>query len=63
MEKEEKVLKNLSKADSNMSILPQKLSHNGEWKESDEELANVTSRILVSLNIAEKYYLLLIFKN
>ncbi len=33
-----------------MNILPQKLSHNGEWKESDEELAKVTSRILDSLN-------------
>ena len=33
-----------------MNILPQKLSHNGEWKESDEELADVTSRILSSLN-------------
>ena len=37
-------------AESNMSILPQKLSHNGKWKESDEELADVTSRILSSLN-------------
>ncbi|POG72516.1 hypothetical protein GLOIN_2v1773503 [Rhizophagus irregularis DAOM 181602=DAOM 197198] len=34
-------------AESNISVLPQKLSHNGEWKESDEELADVTSRILV----------------
>ncbi|UZO10979.1 uncharacterized protein OCT59_002556 [Rhizophagus irregularis] len=33
-------------AESNISVLPQKLSHNGEWKESDEELADVTSRIL-----------------
>ena len=33
-----------------MSILPQKLSHNGKWKESDEELADATSRILSSLN-------------
>jgi hypothetical protein len=33
-----------------MNILSQKLSHNGEWKESDEELAEVTSRILGSLN-------------
>ena len=33
-----------------MSILPQKLSHNGKWKESDEDLADVTSRILSSLN-------------
>ncbi|CAB5384967.1 unnamed protein product [Rhizophagus irregularis] len=37
-------------AESNISVLPQKLSHNGEWKESDEELADVTSRILGSLN-------------
>ena len=37
-------------AESNMSVLPQKLSHNGEWKESDEELADITSRILGSLN-------------
>ncbi|RIA91217.1 hypothetical protein C1645_822375 [Glomus cerebriforme] len=37
-------------AESNMSILPQKLSHNGKWKESDEELADVTLRILGSLN-------------
>ncbi|RGB23184.1 hypothetical protein C1646_774898 [Rhizophagus diaphanus] len=37
-------------AESNISILPQKLLHNGEWKESDEELADVTSRILGSLN-------------
>ena|SRR6266498_1988494 len=36
--------------ESDMNILPQKLSHNGEWKESDEELAKVTSRILDSLN-------------
>ena len=36
--------------DSNMSVLSQKLSHDGEWKESDEELADVTSRILDSLN-------------
>ncbi|CAI2197755.1 20534_t:CDS:1, partial [Funneliformis geosporum] len=35
---------------SNINILPQKLSHNGEWKESDEEFAEVTSRILGSLN-------------
>uniref|UniRef100_U9T644 Uncharacterized protein n=1 Tax=Rhizophagus irregularis (strain DAOM 181602 / DAOM 197198 / MUCL 43194) TaxID=747089 RepID=U9T644_RHIID len=27
-------------AESNISVLPQKLSHNGEWKESDEELAD-----------------------
>ena len=33
-----------------MSILPQKLSHNGKWKESDEKLADATSRILNSLN-------------
>jgi hypothetical protein len=37
-------------AESNMSILPQKLLHNGKWKESDEELADATSRILSSLN-------------
>ena len=33
-----------------MSILPQKLSHNEKWKESDKELADTTSRILSSLN-------------
>jgi len=33
-----------------MSVLPQKLSHNREWKESDEKLTDVTSRILGSLN-------------
>ncbi|RGB24038.1 hypothetical protein C1646_773652 [Rhizophagus diaphanus] len=27
-------------AESNISVLPQKLSHNREWKESDEELAD-----------------------
>src|SRR3954454_9284695 len=37
-------------ADSNKSVLPQKLLHNGEWKESDEELADATLRILGSLN-------------
>ncbi len=37
-------------AESNMSILPQKLSHNRKWKESDGELTDVTSRILSSLN-------------
>ncbi|RGB22691.1 hypothetical protein C1646_775680 [Rhizophagus diaphanus] len=30
-----------------MSVLPEKLLHNGTWKESDEELADVTSRILI----------------
>src|SRR5215216_3799801 len=40
----------ISFIESDMNILPQKLSHNGEWKESDEELAEVTSRILGSLN-------------
>jgi hypothetical protein len=33
-----------------MSIIPEKLSHNREWKESDEELADIISRILSSLN-------------
>jgi len=33
-----------------MSILSQKLSHNKEWKESDEELTDITSRILDFLN-------------
>ncbi len=37
-------------AKSNISVLSQKLSHNGEWKESDEELIDVTSKILDSLN-------------
>ncbi|RGB23410.1 hypothetical protein C1646_806572 [Rhizophagus diaphanus] len=37
-------------AESNISVLPQKLSHNGEWKESDKELADITSRTLSSLN-------------
>ncbi|RGB29797.1 hypothetical protein C1646_766151 [Rhizophagus diaphanus] len=41
---------NFNFAESNISVLPQKLSHNGEWKESDEKLADVTSRILDSLN-------------
>ncbi|CAI2195611.1 14922_t:CDS:1, partial [Funneliformis geosporum] len=36
----------ISFIESDMDILPQKLSHNGEWKESDEELAEVTLRIL-----------------
>ena len=36
--------------ESDMNILSQKLSHNGEWKESNSELAEVTSRILGSLN-------------
>ncbi|RIA87596.1 hypothetical protein C1645_827597 [Glomus cerebriforme] len=34
---------------SNISILPQNLSHNGRWKESDKELANITLRILAIL--------------
>ncbi|CAI2192469.1 14019_t:CDS:2 [Funneliformis geosporum] len=40
----------ISFIESNMNILPQKLSHNGKWKESDKELAEVISRILGSLN-------------
>ena len=36
--------------ESDMNILSQKLSHNGKWKESDEELTDATSRILSSLN-------------
>ena len=37
-------------AESNMSILSQKLLHNGKWKETNKELADVISRILASLN-------------
>ncbi|RIA87386.1 hypothetical protein C1645_827855 [Glomus cerebriforme] len=40
----------VSFVESNISILPQKLLHNGREKESDEELADVISRILDSLN-------------
>jgi len=32
--------------------LPRKLTHNGAWKESNEELAEVVSRILGTLNDA-----------
>ena len=31
-------------AESNMNILPQKLLHNREWKESDEKLTDIISR-------------------
>ena len=40
----------VSFTESNMNILPQKFSHNGEWIESDEELAEVSTKILSSLN-------------
>jgi hypothetical protein len=40
----------ISFIESVMNILSQKLSHNGKWKESDKKLAEVTSRILGSLN-------------
>ena len=40
----------VSFTESDMNILPQKLLHNGEWIESDEELAEVSTRILSSLN-------------
>ncbi|CAI2184449.1 1080_t:CDS:1, partial [Funneliformis geosporum] len=40
----------ISFIESDINILSQKLSHNREWKESDEEFAEVTSAILGSLN-------------
>jgi hypothetical protein len=36
--------------ENNMDTLSQKLSHNGDWKESEERLTSITLGILNSLN-------------